>query len=308
MKHPKVLAGILYTIENEFEDCKNAIANQQNAHVQYFVLNNLPKKVAHDTLFKTFEAHYEDYDFFVKVDADMVIENGNLFFQVSKLFKQHSKIKMITVPVWDFFSGRLINGMHFFRNNVKWNRTADEQVFTDDAPVLKIEILQAPDLAPAALHCSDPSAFQAFHYGMHKAIKLLTALDKKNERKSQRFFHFRNILNLQGRFKRTEDQRILFSLAGVSSVLSGDLKLPHINYNNPYAKDYFEREIESMRNEEIYKLFIHRLRKLIFTKGLLLTYTKLKVIDIIKLDKMKQSVKRWMKNYFYFNKKEKIYN
>lgn len=307
MKHPRVLAGILYTIENEYEDCIKALSNQQNACVEYFILNNLPKKVAHDTLYKNFEDRCDDFDFFVKVDADMVIENEDLFFQVSKLFKQHLQIKMITVPVWDFFSGRLINGMHFFRNDVRWNRTELEQVFTDDAPVPKKEIFQARNLAPAALHCPDPSPFQAFHYGMHKAIKLVSALDKKTERKLQRHFHFRNILYLEDRFKKTKDQRILLSLAGVSSVLAGDLKLFHINYNDPYAKNYFEKEIRGLRNEEIYKGFCNKLRDLILTNGLLLTYTKLNIMNFTKYDQIKQSLKQWIKNHL-LKKKIKITN
>src|SRR5690554_2572309 len=117
----RVLAGIMYTIENELSKCLESVINQTNVKVDYFLIDNLPEKEAHDLLYSTFMERHNNYDFFVKVDADMIIRENNLCFSIGKIFSQQS-YNMISVPVYVFFTKRYLNGMHFFRNNTKWQR------------------------------------------------------------------------------------------------------------------------------------------------------------------------------------------
>jgi hypothetical protein len=69
----KVLVGTLVTIENELSDCIAKVAAQTGITVEHFFIRDLADVDAHWTMYKTFMERAAHFDFFVKVDADMVI-------------------------------------------------------------------------------------------------------------------------------------------------------------------------------------------------------------------------------------------
>jgi hypothetical protein len=80
----RILAGTLYTIENEFEDCCRSIRNQTYKNYDHLVIRNLPKKEAHNNLYQAFVDEADRYDLLVKIDADMVLCDENLFERIVK--------------------------------------------------------------------------------------------------------------------------------------------------------------------------------------------------------------------------------
>ena len=61
----RILIGILHTIENEFPQCIEAIKNQTYQNFDYFVVENIPNKEAHDTLYRRFMDSADNYELFI---------------------------------------------------------------------------------------------------------------------------------------------------------------------------------------------------------------------------------------------------
>ena len=83
----RILVGTLYTIENEFDECVASINRQSHSDFEHFILENLPNKHAHDTLYRTFMERSGDFVLLIKVDADMVIEDEDLFAKIVDKFR-----------------------------------------------------------------------------------------------------------------------------------------------------------------------------------------------------------------------------
>jgi hypothetical protein len=288
----KILVGILHTIENEFEQCISAIKAQTHQDLEYFVIENLPNKKAHDTLYRTFMDKSDEVDFYVKVDADMIIEDRHLLEKVVQKFNEDEHIKHIKVPVHDYFTGEHTIGMHFFRSNVIWETGTDEQVFVDEHPVNvsdeNVQVLES--FRNRVSHCANPSPFQSFHFGMHRGVKVIQGILARNSKKrwNQAGGHLENVHKLLWNYLKSRDKNILLALSGTSLAISGRLKKEHISYSNPFAKKVFDNIISQTSDT---KLFFNSLSSLI------LLYIKkpifLGVYAYNKLDKSYSLLKRY---------------
>ena len=126
----RILVGTLYSIENEFEECLEGIRQQTYRDFEHFVIQGLPKREAHDALYGTFMTRANEFGLFMKVDADMVITNRDLFARIVDTFRQSPNTDVFTIEVYDFFTNRLIDGMHTFRSTVRWQKR-ENAIFTD---------------------------------------------------------------------------------------------------------------------------------------------------------------------------------
>jgi len=235
----KILVGTLYSGENEFEECVAAINLQTYKDFEHIVFKNLPNKEAHDTLYKTFMDRSHEFDIMIKVDADMVIEDKNLFEKIVNKFEIHERLKDLEIAVFDFFSNQLIMGMHAYRNTVKWEKN-EEDLFVDSCTVGPGELIQdSSDLAPAAFHCKNPSPFQAFHFGVHKALKIIQP-GRKDVDQIYSPYHWKNIERTRQNFLKTKDIRLGFAVLGAELTFMGGIQPSHISYSDPYLKNLFE--------------------------------------------------------------------
>jgi hypothetical protein len=235
----RIFVGTLKTIENEFEECVASIERQTYQNFEHFVFEDLPNKEAHDTLYRSFMERSDEFDLMVKVDADMVIENENLFAGIVERFEEHPQLKDLEIAVHDFFSDRLIWGMHAYRNTMTWE-TNEENLFVDRATVSSDEhVHDDEELAPAAIHCKNPSPFQAFHYGVHKALKMIQP-GRWPKDASYAQFHWRNIEETRDHFRRTGDRRLGFAVLGAELAIREDIRPEHVSYSNPHLRRRFE--------------------------------------------------------------------
>ena len=108
----------MYSIENEYQECLEKIAHQE-CDFDVFKVEQLTNKEAHLTLYDTFMKKSEDYDLFIKVDADMVITRNSFFTEVQEFFRNHKNVDLLAIAVNDFFTDRLIYGLHVNNSNVK---------------------------------------------------------------------------------------------------------------------------------------------------------------------------------------------
>jgi hypothetical protein len=235
----RIFVGTLYTIENEFEECVASIERQSYRNFQHFVFRNLPNKKAHDTLYRSFMEKAGEFDLMIKVDADMVIEDEHLFAKIVERFRSNGQLKDLEIAVHDFFSDRLIWGMHTYRNTVEWRQT-DEDLFVDACPLDENErIHDDSELAPAAIHCKNPSPFQAFHYGVHKALKTIQPGCKEIDY-GYTLYHWYNIESTRQNFFRTRDRRIGFAILGAELAFRGSIWPHHLDYTNPFLEKLYK--------------------------------------------------------------------
>jgi hypothetical protein len=236
----RIFVGTLYTIENEFDECVAAVEDQSYRDFQHFVFEGLPNKEAHDTLYGTFMERSDDFDLLVKVDADMVIEDGDLLSKIVDKFEANEWLKDLEIAVYDFFSDQLIWGMHAYRSTVRWRRT-DENLFVDSCPVGPEETLHDDsELAPAAIHCKNPSSFQAFRYGVHKALKMVQP-GRVSARTTYSRYHWNILHRTRDNFRRRKDPRMGLAVLGAELALQGGISPAHMDYSNPLLRELFER-------------------------------------------------------------------
>jgi len=229
----KILVGTLYSGENEFEECVASIQKQSIKGFEHLVVQDKPNREAHRLLFQTFMTRKDEFDALIKVDADMVLCHENLFEQIDQWLARETDLEILTIAVLDFFSGQLINGLNTYRNTVTWNLTK-ETLFVDIAEVdLKRTHFDTTYLAPAAIHCKNPSSYQAFHYGVHRGFKSIARQHSTT--------HWALLEKTWQNFLLTRDVRIGLAILGAELVYAGEFSRDDIDYTNPKVKNMLEK-------------------------------------------------------------------
>jgi hypothetical protein len=235
-----ILVGTLFTIENEFSECVNAINSQTYRKFEHIIIKNLPNKEAHDKLYSSFMQRANEFDLFIKVDADMVIQDENLFKKIVKKFEENNWLHELIIAVYDFFSAQLISGMHVFRNSVQWEKT-EENLFVDRSPVQhRNKLYDSNSLASAVIHCKNPSSFQSFHYGIHKALKILQP-KKLNKQRSYINYHWNIIQKTWENFERNGDKRLGLAVLGAELAFRGLFVIENLDYSDSFIKTMLKK-------------------------------------------------------------------
>lgn len=241
----KAFVGTLYSGENELEECITSIKMQTFSHYEQEIFRNLPNVFAHRTLFQTFLEQANDFDILIKVDADMVLCSNKLFSSIVDMMMQNPHIEVFAIAVKDFFSGTLINGLNTYRNTTSWDFSIST-LFVDIPNTLPEHYYyDSLILAPAAIHCKNPSKFQSFHYGVHRGFKSIA--------KKHSTTHWALLEKTWHNFLRTRDVRIGLAVLGAELVYAGKFTKTDIDYTNPKVnqvlEDYRELDFQQLRNE-----------------------------------------------------------
>jgi len=254
----KILVGLLSTIENEYKECINSIKKQQNANFDIYEIKNKPKNIAHDKLYSKFQTNSDYFDLLIKIDADMVIEDVNLFYKIVNEFIVNKELDHLVIPVYDHFMGKHIWGVNVHRNTVKWNTNVDNystDTVQKEETVRGLKEWIVPEESPIIHHCPNPSPFQAFHFGLHRSIKAFQ-FNKKNRTNARP--HWINFYYLQEHYHLTMNKKILFALAAARYVIDHKIDDSFIDYNNSESYKIFCR-FNSMSEAELYKYAIQNI-------------------------------------------------
>lgn len=254
----RFLVGVLHAGEPQYDRCIEAIRSQTGVELDIETIANLPNKRAHDRLYSTFMGRSSDFDFMVKVDADMVILRATLFSEISVVFGNRPDLEMVTVPVWDYFTDQSIIGLHAYRDSVQWP-ASEERVFVDDPPVPIGQREEFPDLGPAADHCSDPSHFQSFYFGVHKGLKVRAALDDHPRREGQLVYHWENIERVWEHSRRNDDPLLLVAALGGELAIAGEFEFSDLNRDSKSVRSS-ARSLEGMSRADLLRR-VHTLRR-----------------------------------------------
>jgi len=216
---PRILIGTLYCGENEFDALKHSLRVQTYPHWEHVVFENLPNKEAHDRLYRTFMNRADDFDLFVKLDADMVFRSSDALNKIVRLFEERSSLDHAVLAVHDWYSDMLIEGVHIFSNRAQWTQGNDPR-FVDHNPAVPGDRIQLwSDPAPTVDHSPNPSAFQAFRFGVHRALKTLQP-GRWKIRYRQARFQWMMLQACWGHFIEVEDRRLGLALLGADQVFN----------------------------------------------------------------------------------------
>jgi hypothetical protein len=221
--------------ENERERAIAALKRQSYTSWDFFEIRDRPNKEAHLELYRTFMA--SGADCYLKLDADMVLK-ADVLGQLVAATKTRD-VSMVDVDDW---ASRLcIPGMLIFSSRCRWEDDGD-RLNVDTTP--RHGGVQFLCEAHWVDHMPDPSEFQAFRYGVHKALKMLQAgAAKKIPEKA--WLHL-NILKGIWRHRR-EDARRALMILGAECVLSGE----HPRLAENYAGDYARQLLAAVKGADV---------------------------------------------------------
>lgn len=170
----KVFVGTLYCKENDYDEHTKAINDQENVTVTHHTICNMPEREAHNCLWDSWESAKKDHDLFVKIDADTVLAHNNVLHDICKLFNDEPRLTGVQCYLHDYFTNELIYGLNCFSKKVTFARL-DDKLYCDRADgnhdiVIRGNALPST-LIPAGFHCYHANDVQAFHYGLHRALK-----------------------------------------------------------------------------------------------------------------------------------------
>lgn len=237
--NPKLLILTLHAGETEIDDCIKSIAQQDYPHVTHDIICDLPNVIAHEKLYKTIMEKSDEYDLFLKLDADMTLNHPHAISDMIAYWRDHNQPDHITFAVYDFMPDDLSIGAHLYSNNCRWETDTHDNLFPDPAPLnanRRVKVWDKP--APFINHAANPDEFSAYHFGMHRALKAF----QKGRIKAhpQGLQAMRILMKTADHYKRTHNPVLKYALAGAEFVRLNRLILKSGDKDNESVHLYFE--------------------------------------------------------------------
>jgi hypothetical protein len=163
----------MYCGEAEYEECKRLVSAQEDVAVEQFCLENLPEYEAHNALWTAWNDRKQQFDLFIKIDADTLIDDPKMFSRIYKEFAQNPRLTGMQVPLHDYFMDGPVFGLNCFSPKVVFT-PAPSKLYADRADSghdITYKHEKVAHLTPAGRHCAYPTDRQAFHFGLHRMKK-----------------------------------------------------------------------------------------------------------------------------------------
>jgi len=236
-----VLVGTLASGENELPECREAIRRQVGCSITHFIIEGLGNREAHQALYKRFQDQRTEYDYLIKIDADMVLCSDYAIAQIIEVFGAYPRLDHLILPVRDWYTQTDINGLHTFSHRVCWRQNS-ERLFVDYHPETEGErMVHRGHPAPIAWHSPNPGQQQAYQFGIHRALKIVQpgrSAISRGQVKSQAA-----VLRAVWRhYCRTQDVRLALA------VIGADFILRQYSYSTKYSGDYRSQEFASLES------------------------------------------------------------
>jgi hypothetical protein len=220
---PRILVLTLNSGENEFESCRASVSAQTGVTVDQVVYAGLGNREGHKAIYSEIMRRARDFDLFVKLDADMVLNRPTALRDVHRYFRNHPGLDHLCALVNDHFTGRPIPGVHAFSPRVRWDIRAIDDLFVDPDPNHPgTGIFNPPDLPIFVEHAPNPGRFQAFHFGYHRALKAFQR-GQANPSLNQKVYQLGILNNLELQFRGTRRPELAFAVVGADLVARGQL-------------------------------------------------------------------------------------
>ncbi|MGF1697558.1 hypothetical protein L4C54_18000 [Vibrio lamellibrachiae] len=174
----KLLFITLSSDENELDECIEVVSKtiekyQYLVHIEHLIFRGLGRHEADTKVYNTIMENRAEYDYFVKLDADMKF-NDDFIIKLDGYLKKNPDISHLVIPVFDYLSQHSIIGLHIFNNNAHWpSLETKSRIRVDPDPVLLCgrKVIDNVFFVDDIIHCYNPSETQAMYYGMHRGMK-----------------------------------------------------------------------------------------------------------------------------------------
>lgn len=173
MKAPRIFVGTMYSEESEFIESSDKISAQKGVVVEHHIIKGMREFEAHNELWSAWGSRKQDFDLFIKVDADTIIDDDLMFSKIFSEFNKNPRLTGMQIPLHDYFTDDLIAGLNCFSPKVVFV-PASSKLHADHADRNHDQVMKGQSvshLTPAGRHCASPSPVQSFHYGLHRMKK-----------------------------------------------------------------------------------------------------------------------------------------
>lgn len=231
----KFLVGMLYSGESEYELSVTSLKSQSLKDWDLYEVKNLREKEAHDNLYAYFMSQADSYEYFFKLDADMVLEDQSTLQKIYDVCYEENLAHLMSY-VYDCPSRQYIPGVQIFRCDCLWMGSND-LLNTDYAPKLFGKSKAVMD-EKWVKHMPQPSEYQLFRYGIHKALKSLQP-DRKDKSMTKFLMHLNILQGIARHAKDNTESNVFFALIGAYLFAEGVYK--QIEQNTDEAKRLFTK-------------------------------------------------------------------
>jgi hypothetical protein len=220
---PRILILTLNSGEMEFDSCRASVAAQTGVSIDQAVYAGLGNREGHKAIYSEIMRRAREFDLFVKLDADMVLNRPTALRDVHRFFRDHPGLDHLCALVNDHFTGHPIPGVHVFSPRVRWDIRSIDDLFVDPDPEHPGPgIFNPPDLPIFVEHAPNPGRFQAFHFGYHRALKAFQRA-QANPSLPQKVYQLGILNSLELQFRRTRRPELAFAVVGADLVARGKL-------------------------------------------------------------------------------------
>lgn len=232
-KNPRIMVLTLYSGEHEFEVGCASLKMQTHKNWQHKVFRGLGNQEAHRALYKYIMENRTNFDLFLKLDADMALTRQEVMVDIIQMFLDRPKLDHLVIGCDDYMTGETILGVHTFSNRVTWESNG-QGIFNDPSPKRPgtRRIIEQPKI-PYFKHASDPSSLQAFHFGAHRALKLVQRNYSTEEKRVEAMnTQWQVLVGVWRQFEKHHDRRHALALVAADLIITGKLGDDAHDYND----------------------------------------------------------------------------
>lgn len=231
---PSVMVLTLHAGEQEFEAGCAALESQSHRNREQRVFRGMGNHAGHRALYRCIMDCRATHDLFIKLDADMVMADRYVIGRIIGFFRRQPALDHLVVGCADYMTGETILGVHCFSNRVSWSDTG-MGLFNDPEPDYpgQRRVLAAPETV-FFHHAPNPDSLQAFHFGAHRALKLVQRdLPIGGKVVAGYETQWRALAGLWRQYRRHGDRRHALALVAADMVIGGRLGEGAHDYADP---------------------------------------------------------------------------
>lgn len=248
----KVLVITMFSDENEYESNKNSVSDQKASfQIKQCFIENKKNLEAHNELYKIIMDKAKSFDYFIKLDADMILTNKTALSELIRMAVD-SNSDIFSIPVHDYMTNQMIWGVNVYKSGVKW-KLGTENLFTDQQHldgnfhISKKRLLLKDSLVS---HASMPSDFQAFAFGVHRAAKVIQA-DSSIPLLGHAFGQFKTLKDVYLNYMNNKNRSLGLALIGAYMMLTSQLSRKDMLDKNYFLDDYKKMNYEDKLDESL---------------------------------------------------------
>ena len=176
----KVKIITLFNGERSLKLLKTRLKKQKKIIFEHKIISGLNIEESNAEFYREFQRTEDDYDYVIKMDADMLPKDEYSIFQSLQIAKSINK-KRLTLSILDFHSKLIIFGIHILLNESKNQKFNLSEIPISDKWIISIpgkSIISNKNII--FYHGILPNEEQLLHFGYQRGRKLINAAYSHN--------------------------------------------------------------------------------------------------------------------------------